>query len=546
MQQGNTTFNTDEIDIHIRGYRSVLKSSGFLEIKSLIHTHTQMQPLLHEKAHAKEIDTAAFIYSLLRLPDIMSTVRKVILGQSYSVFKKHGYREITKWKEVTTPGRRRKMYYNGKDTLAVYIASVTDLDDIISLLTAYQIEWNKMHDHLKNAADVRKKAAAILPASDREKIENIWGTEYHKFLTAIKYREIEVSVYLLSGGYIEYAKSTKHWWEHIQKTLLHLRLFARPIYFISSNTHSLANLITRFAPLHEKEILAYLDESGDQTLIELFENLKTGSYQATMEYFLHYVSKKALKNNKALQKLKTDLEKKSGIHTIPATQFLDIDTQIIEVKNISSSLAKSNLARSNAIIINIDYPLGWAAYQVLTEIGQNVDTVRGIYIMGKAATLTGQIGDIMIPNVIFDQHTKNTYAIQNCFSAKDLIPLYKTGMILDNQKTVSVKGTFFESDALLKSWYKEGYTDIEMESGPFLNAAYEFVYYNRYEENQFINFTSLPFELGILHYASDTPYSKAKNLGVRNLSYEGVESTYACTKAILEKIIRNELKLLKG
>ncbi len=37
-----------------------------------------------------------------------------------------------------------------KDTLAAFIASVSDIDDLIPMLTAYQIEWNKLHDRLVN------------------------------------------------------------------------------------------------------------------------------------------------------------------------------------------------------------------------------------------------------------------------------------------------------------------------------------------------------------------------------------------------------------
>ena len=79
-----------------------------------------------------------------------------------------------------------------------------------------------------------------------------------------------------------------------------------------------------------------------------------------------------------------------------------------------------------------------------------------------------------------------------------------------------------------------------MEAGPYMNAVYEFVYYNRYMEQQFINLTATPFELGVVHYASDTPNSKGTNLGVRNLAYEGVEATYGITRAILQKIIEKE------
>ena len=79
-----------------------------------------------------------------------------------------------------------------------------------------------------------------------------------------------------------------------------------------------------------------------------------------------------------------------------------------------------------------------------------------------------------------------------------------------------------------------------MEAGPYMNAVYEFVYYNRYMEQEFINLTTTPFELGIVHYVSDTPNSKGTNLGVRNLAYEGVEATYSATRAIVKKIIEKE------
>ena len=36
--------------------------------------------------------------------------------------------------------------------------------------------------------------------------------------------------------------------------------------------------------------------------------------------------------------------------------------------------------------MNIDYPLGLAAYNVLSEVAEHVGSVLGVYIIGKAAT----------------------------------------------------------------------------------------------------------------------------------------------------------------
>ncbi len=548
MQNSNPLFDTDNIEVHIRTYRSLLKSAGELKISQLVDSHIKMNPLLHEKAGGEKIDIASFIYVLLRLPFIMSNVKTIILGQSYDVFKKHSLAKIVSWKEVSSAGRRRKMYYNNTDTLAVYIASVSDVDDIISLLTAFQIEWNKFHRALANQTDLEKALRKCVNTNDLEKIKKIWGKNFLKFLSAIKKRAVDFKVRLLSGSYIEYAKATQKWWENIEKKLKTLGLSNKPIYFVSSNTHSIVNLLTGFAKKNEKILINYLFQEKNKQLVNLWKKIKTGQMQNSEENFLYYLAKKYSQKNPDYLRKKSFWEKSLGIHTIKAFHYLDIDCQIIELKKLRSSaldprlpISQKQLQKSGAIIINIDYPLGWAAYQILTEIGQNVSSVEGIYIMGKAATLNGQIGDILIPESVFDEHTKNTYVFDNCFKPSDFQPFFNTGMVLNRQKTICVKGTFFENRQLIKQWYKAGYTIIEMETGPYLNAIYEFVYYNRYMENQFINLTQTPFEIGIAHYASDTPYSKAKNLGVRNLSFEGVEPTYAVSLAILKKIFQREM-----
>ena len=52
------------------------------------------------------------------------------------------------------------------------------------------------------------------------------------------------------------------------------------------------------------------------------------------------------------------------------------------------------------------------------------------------------------------------------------------------------------------------------------------------------------FDVGIVHYASDTPYSRRQSLLSKSLSYFGVESTYACTNAILRRILQQEIARL--
>jgi hypothetical protein len=70
--------------------------------------------------------------------------------------------------------------------------------------------------------------------------------------------------------------------------------------------------------------------------------------------------------------------------------------------------------------------------------------------------------------------------------------------------------------------------------------VYEIADADRHPTNEAVNFSKLPIDLGIIHYASDTPYTQARTLGARGLSYFGMDSTYASSLAILRRILRLE------
>ena len=101
------------------------------------------------------------------------------------------------------------------------------------------------------------------------------------------------------------------------------------------------------------------------------------------------------------------------------------------------------------------------------------DTVRGVYVLGKAATLNADVGDVLISGVIHDEHSGSTYWLDNAFSFDDIAPFLRFGSGLDNQRAVTVKSTFLQNREYLDFYYREAYTVVEMEAGPFCNAVYE-------------------------------------------------------------------------
>jgi len=160
--------------------------------------------------------------------------------------------------------------------------------------------------------------------------------------------------------------------------------------------------------------------------------------------------------------------------------------------------------------------------------------------MGKAATLNADVGDMMIPNVVFNEHSGNTYWLDNCFTAADVQPHLVFGSVLDNQRAVTVRGTFLQNRDYLEFYYQGRYTVVEMEAGTYLDACFEIQQSGRYPMNDNVNMSRLGYDLGIIHYASDTPYTQARTLGARGLDYRGMDSTYASAIAVARRILGRE------
>ena len=151
----------------------------------------------------------------------------------------------------------------------------------------------------------------------------------------------------------------------------------------------------------------------------------------------------------------------------------------------------------------------------------------------------------MLVNVVQDEHSKNSYLFDNCFQASQISPYLSYGTMLDNQKAITARGTFLQNRTYMDVFYQEGYTVLEMEAGPYLSEVYEMIRPVRHPYDEIINLYSAPFDVGFIHYASDTPYSKGKNLGAGSLGYKGVDATYASGVAIIRRIFKQEAERIR-
>jgi hypothetical protein len=553
---------SEEIKLYRSTMYSLLRSTTEVQLRTLEETHAGMNSLLHPDVRKPTPDISAFIYSSLRLPDCMPEVRSVILGQNSEVFQKNGYPKIETWQPVSARARRRRCFFDGDNTLACYIASRSDIEDVIPALTAYQIEWNKMNLLLQHWPANIDLAAAVedsrafarladvlsIPLDDLERLRVIWRGDFVAILRRIRTQRRSIGVRLLSGSLSQYMRATNEWWENIEHVCPELR--ERPVYFASSNMHSLANLLTGFALRHEAELIDYVMHSNDPDLQAEWQDIRTQQVRSSRENFLYYALKKYQQTpeGRALQAAQLEDELAHGILRVTGEHSFDLEAQVIELARIDPARVDPRLhqnglgclQQSDAFILNIDYPLGLAAFNVLSKVAEQAGSVLGVYVMGKSASLNARRGDVILPNVVQDEHSHNTYLFENCFTADDVAPYLTYGAVLDNQKAICVLGTFLQNVQIMDVFFREGYADIEMESGPFLSAAYEMYRPKRHPVDEIVNLYGLPFDIGFLHYVSDTPLSKGKNLGAGTLSYFGMDSTYAATLAIARRFLKQE------
>src|SRR3954462_14806683 len=135
----------DAVELYQRTYSTLLRSSGETRLRVLEPSHAAMSSSLHPLADTSEPDLGAFMYAMRRLPANIYSANPVVMGQEAVEFRRHGIGNLEDWDAREAPARRRWWFDNGTGTLAVLLASTSDLDDLIPTLVAYQIEWNKLH-----------------------------------------------------------------------------------------------------------------------------------------------------------------------------------------------------------------------------------------------------------------------------------------------------------------------------------------------------------------------------------------------------------------
>lgn len=539
------TRDMENLTAYIQKMHSSLHGGGRVKVSTFMNDHVLAEPVLHSKVGEYSSDIGSIVYGALRLPFEFWQSNQIILGQSDAVFAKVGMDVHTPaWKPTKAIARNRKCLYHPKTKqLAAFIASISDVEDIVTIATALFIEVMKLHQRVLTGATVEE----LFSDEERSQLQEIFADHWNDFVSLI-HQPIDWEIQLLAGSNVDYAKAIQQWWIHIagSRKKYPMNVYEQPVYFVSSNSHSLMNILSGHALKSKKRLVADNAERL-QNNKSAFEN-----EDVSQENRLYYISRFTEKKDPEYAQGQRVWEEKNGLYRINPYHHVDVDAQIFSIRDVIknkwidprihiSDAMKKKLAASDALIINIAYPLGMAAYRIFKEVSENVFQMRGVYIMGKAAALNAAIGDVTIPHAVYDHHTENHIFLYNDFNRDTFNRFITKNSILDSQTAVTVHGTYLQNHDSLRDDFSNGRTIVEMEAGPYLNALYEMISPKRYPEKE--TFVVNPdFRLGIAYYVSDTPYRSEVNLGAKRLTWEGLNSTYAISLGIVQDIFNTEYR----
>src|ERR687894_1026985 len=334
---------SDEVELYQRTYNTLLRSSGETALRVLESSHRAIGSSLHPLADSDAPDLGAFIYAIRRLPDRIAGAELVIMGQEAEVFARNGI-VIHEWNEADAPARRRRWYDGGEGMHAVLLASASDVDDLIPTLVAFQIEWNKLR--------VRQRAAGWPPeheptpeecsqalggsVDDWSRLREAWGDRFDERLRLIAERRLNLRVRMLGGTQVGYARMTRRWWTPVHESLAEQGLTDRPMYLVSSNTHSLVNIATGVAREREESLVRFVETlPEDDILREELAAFREGRTEGSWENFLYFVARLYFDSHGPEGRTaRRRSEQESGVSHLPSSTALRVPAQVMPLARL--------------------------------------------------------------------------------------------------------------------------------------------------------------------------------------------------------------------
>lgn len=522
-----------------------------LEIAQLLDAYSGMKPSLHRYCNTDDVvDLEALLYATDRLPPSIYQVSEILI-QADAPDKLPEMAGIVK---LNSGARRRLTFQVGNDVLIVVAREGrTELLDLITLLCIYQIEANKI-GRLLNASGLVPELTAVLSEEDQSLEERNrlmarlafeLGTtddllveldkEWHGELLERLHYLTDHSPAFVARLHRDYSMEAsqsraKKWARKLKRGVQSLELGEGPIHILSSNTHSTVNLLSGYALSVQDDIWEWALDFSEHR-----DYLRTCSKcTPNLTYFLLREWLKAFPGKK-VEKLEWDQE--NGTVHLADEHYTGVNSQVINLaalnpQKVDPRLRESveSLAGSQAVLVNFDYAFGEQAGILVEELFRVFrERVMSFSIMGKAGTVVGGRGGVMLPSYLLKVGTRDVYDLPfgNALEAEDLSDL-ELGEIHSGGPMLTVAGTIMQNEKMLRRYRDEWkILGLEMEGIPYIRALHQCLKRGWVTPN---------LDVLVGYYASDAPLEVGETLA-RELALEGLDPTYGLNIAILRRIL---------
>ena len=508
-----------------------------------------LRPEIYGDIASEKTELNGLKYVMDRLPKGIEECRVIYMTDD------EGYR-TSQFKPIIPPKRRRHCYRIDQDQMNVELTrGRSDVYDILTHLTFLFIESHKIRQKavIDDQGTPGREWQALekvvlqnkkLNKAETERVISYLSTllgrtfeETRKAYEAFKepgqpHRFFQLIYWLgklaINEAYLGQKRAVKFsprlreslghhvygeiWALNIKKSLDERGLLQRPIHIISSNMHSVLNVLFAQKALNV-----------DKSEMALYKDLSKDEHQ------------------KMRQKV-TQLAQKNGMIYLKDHSGANIDVQIFDTAKFEPNILPPSVYKlentKKPVLIVMDYAFGEQAFEVMDELlkpyeenGQKEHLdVQSISVMGKAGILSGNKGDIMIPKVHMFEGTADNYPIDNQLTAQDF---EAENLMVHEGTMVTVLGTSLQNKDILSffknsTWQAIG---LEMEGAHYQKAIQS--------ASKIRGNIRADVRVRYAYYASDNPLQSGSTLASGPLGVKGVKPTYIITKKILNQILNN-------
>ncbi len=544
------TFKTIADALILRGYYKPSGRSG----EKLSESLQLFSPEIYgSMSDPRIVELKGLEYVVDRLPRGIEKCNRIILTADEDFHD-------TSFEKITPLKRRRHSYIvSEKEICFVISRGLTEIYDILTQLTFLNIESQKVKEQIcdKEGGTCAEWHELEINAQRKKKLEGsvldqaIWNLsiilgrtyretresyesfdEHHnqngnynnglfsiiyemgqRIINENKLNDSLLTIYFTPSlqEIIGHHKYAKRWAKNLKRRLYEHTFEDRPVHVVSANMHSLRNLFYGAGFLKEKT------HNVPDDLYEMIMKIRDSSEDIT-EYASQY-----------------------GLSYLRDTSESNIDVMIIDTsKNKKSNLHESikcdfdYLEKEKPVIVVIDYAFGTQAFAILDEFlcpctmenGTISFKVESVNIMGKAGTLAGNKGDIMLATAHVLEGSTNNYIVDNDLEVEDFDKEYPIHV----GPMVTVLGTSLQNRAVLERFHTSNWkaVGLEMEGGHFQRAISAAIIQGHVAKD---------IKTRYAYYASDNPIQGGQTLAAGSMGKKGVVPTYLISKIILQKII---------